>query len=355
MAEKNEELLSREEKVTHAKEYFGRGSRNFLVRDYSEAAEDFSRACELYAELYGDNAEELGLPHLFYAKALVKLAQNGENKVLALQNEENDDESEQPEEDGEADDDDDDAEDENGINNQILAAEIKSSENQATSTSVAAASSSSTSSADPQPSTSTGITTDTNGGTSDTPDDDEDATNLQYAWEALEIAVKIFEQMGEKGLAHLADAYYELAEISLENDHCDVAIRDYGEKIVSFIRFLGFLIIFSSFSYIFTERATELYRKLADDNARVIAESKYKIGLCYYATNHFDESIKAFKEASETLGGIIDSEKEKEEDESTAQSIQELEDMRQEIAVKIQEVLEAKEQVNDEIKFGVLT
>lgn len=96
----------------------------------------------------------------------------------------------------------------------------------------------SSSTAEPQPGTSSGQT---NGSSSaaangnaeiaDIPEegeDEEDATNLQYAWEALEIAVKIFERMGESGLAHLADAYFELAEISLENDHCTEAVKDYG-------------------------------------------------------------------------------------------------------------------------------
>lgn len=88
MADKSDELMTREDRINQAKEYYGRGSRNYLVKDYAEAAEDFSRACELYAELYGENADELGLPHLYYAKALIALAQGGENKVLALQDEE---------------------------------------------------------------------------------------------------------------------------------------------------------------------------------------------------------------------------------------------------------------------------
>lgn len=236
MAEKSDEMMSREEKIQRAKEFFGRGSRNYLVKDYPEAAEDFSRACELYAELYGENADELGQPHLFYAKALIKLAQLGENKVLTLQDEEeeDDDDDEDGEEDGE--------EGENGE----APAEAQPAENGGPSEATAAeseeaapaASSSNGTAADaePQPGPSSGQTNGagTNGSgaseVADIPEEEEDSTNLQFAWEALEIAVKIFERMGESGLPHLADAYFELAEISLENDHCAEAVKDYGER-----------------------------------------------------------------------------------------------------------------------------
>lgn len=246
MAEKSDELMTREDRINQAKEFYGRGSRNFLVKDYAEAAEDFSRACELYAELYGENADELGLPHLYYAKALIALAQGGENKVLALQDEEEevDDEGEaeadgEPEPEQESNDGSNDASDavvpdvseENGTASVATVIENdKPSETNGNEVS--------SSTAEPQPGTSSGQQNGSSSGvangnadTADIPEegeDEEDATNLQYAWEALEIAVKIFERMGESGLAHLADAYFELAEISLENDHCTEAVKDYG-------------------------------------------------------------------------------------------------------------------------------
>lgn len=40
MAEKPEELETPEEKLQRAKELFGRGSRNYYVKAYSEAADD---------------------------------------------------------------------------------------------------------------------------------------------------------------------------------------------------------------------------------------------------------------------------------------------------------------------------
>lgn len=242
MAEKSEELLTRDEKINHAKEYFGRGSRNYAVKEYSEAVEDFSRCCELYADVYGAEADEIALPHLYYAKALVALAQSGENKVLALQDEEEEDddpESAVGNEDDEGNEDDDDnagkADEQNGKKEEGE----KTDETEKVKTEEAGATNGQSNGNDgttsePQPGTSSGKTNGVNNGNgsaveTDIPEDEEEATNLQYAWEALEIAVKIFERQGEKSLPYLADAYFELAEISFENNHCLDAIKDYGE------------------------------------------------------------------------------------------------------------------------------
>lgn len=382
MAEKSEELKTREDNISQAKEYYGRGSRNYLVKDYAEAAEDFSHACELYAELYGENADELGLPHLYYAKALIALAQGGENKVLALQEGEGGGEGEGEGEDEDAaeaeseaeleidESDDDSPNDEKPLSNDIATAESENGipnppeSDKPTETNGSGINSNTT---EPQPGTSSGQT---NGATSssatangndvsqlaDIPEDgedEEDATNLQYAWEALEIAVKIFERMGESGLAHLADAYFELAEISLENDHCTEAVKDYGScnffsPILTNFNCLTILVCARfSLKFLNSERSCEIYLKLPDDNLRVIAETKYKIGLCYYMACKFDESIAAFKDSSEYLNGVIEAEKRKDDqNEKTEATISEIAETRQEIETKIAEVQEAKEQVS---------
>lgn len=63
----------------------------------------------------------------------------------------------------------------------------------------------------------------------------------------------------------------------------------------------------------------------------------------------FDESIAAFKDSSEYLNGVVEAEKRKEEqNEKTEATIKEIEETRQEIANKIIEVQEAKDQVSDE-------
>lgn len=59
MAENAPELVTREDKIAHAKELYAKGYRNYVVGDFYEAAEDLSRSCELNAELYGDESEEV--------------------------------------------------------------------------------------------------------------------------------------------------------------------------------------------------------------------------------------------------------------------------------------------------------
>lgn len=54
----------RAEKILKAKELFSQGSRNFLVKSYDEAADELSQVCQLYEEVYGELADELGQPLL---------------------------------------------------------------------------------------------------------------------------------------------------------------------------------------------------------------------------------------------------------------------------------------------------
>lgn len=57
---------TKEEKIVEAKELYSKGSRNFLVKSYYEAADQLSQVCELYSELYGPLSDELGMPYLLY-------------------------------------------------------------------------------------------------------------------------------------------------------------------------------------------------------------------------------------------------------------------------------------------------
>lgn len=97
----------------------------------------------------------------------------------------------------------------------------------------------------------------------------------------------------------------------------------------------------------FSERSCKIRLKLPDENLRLIAETKYKVGLCYLLEGKYDESMEALTESSEYLNGVIESEKEKEQNEKTEATIKEIEETKQEILNKIVEVREAKEQVNN--------
>lgn len=130
MAEKAPELTNRGDNIAQAKELYARGYRNYVVGDFNEAAEDLSRSCELYAQLFGDESEEVNyqlnqllcnsqsnsifdlfsttqvaVPNLFYGKTLIELAQLGENKLLALPEQVDEDENDDEDDDGDDDED----------------------------------------------------------------------------------------------------------------------------------------------------------------------------------------------------------------------------------------------------------
>lgn len=228
----NVAAMTPEERCAYAKDLFGRGSRNYLCKEYTEAADDLSEVCTLYEEIYGNKADELGMPYLLYAKTLVALAQGGENKLLADVPEQEEEEEEDEDEDVEAD---------NGDAGEKNNTESAAAGGAAASSQDTEAGGSSSSSAGP--STSNGTTNGSssnapvNGEADDTigdgdveePEDDSPAANLQVAWEVLELAVQIFERQGDGSASNLADAYFELAEISLENSHFETAVRDYSE------------------------------------------------------------------------------------------------------------------------------
>lgn len=268
MAEKTEIAMTVEEKIIQAKELYGRGRRNYLVKSYYEAADDLSRVCSMYADIYGSNSDELGMPYLLYAKCLIALAQD-ENNVFDVPEEGSD-------EDDEGNDEDDDNNEENPeIDNEADAAVASSSSMISTTTTplaspkqniannvdkksvegadnkinndddkkctvaknlddpcssssaAAAATSSCTSNGHSNDKLKNDVVEEGEGTTAEEDNDGSVAANLQIAWEALEFAVQIFERQGEASLPNLADAYTELAEISFENGHFEVAIKDF--------------------------------------------------------------------------------------------------------------------------------
>lgn len=91
--------------------------------------------------------------------------------------------------------------------------------------------SSSTTDPQPGPSTSTGHLNGNGAGPNKDDAIDEEANeNLQYAWEALEIAAKIFRRLGDSHLEYLAEAHCGLGEILMENQNCADALKDYSKS-----------------------------------------------------------------------------------------------------------------------------
>uniref|UniRef100_A0A182UKT0 Tetratricopeptide SHNi-TPR domain-containing protein n=1 Tax=Anopheles melas TaxID=34690 RepID=A0A182UKT0_9DIPT len=356
MAEKSETLVTKEEKINEAKELFGRGSRNYCMKQYADAADDLSACCSIYSELYGPNAEELGLPYLMYAKSLIALGKDENNLIAAADDGEEVDEDDEEDEEGEEG-----VEEEEGAAAEAKGGEkekageesaekVKDGDGEAMDTKDEAASVessatekegekekekekekenekdgesstaedkveakaeagvSSTSSdvnGEPQPGPST-----SNG---DTSVQEDNADNLQVAWEILELAVHIFQQQGDKGYENLPECYTELAGISFEN-------------------------------------TLEIYQKTKQPDLRLLAEVNYKVGLCYMMEREFEESVNSFKGAVAELEKVVEEEKAKEQTDDIKETIQDLEQMKKEILEKIADVEEAMKTPIEDVK-----
>ncbi|KXJ83868.1 hypothetical protein RP20_CCG028088 [Aedes albopictus] len=328
MAEKSETLVTKEEKMAEAKELFGRGSRNYCMKQYSDAADDLSACCNIYSELYGPTADECGVAYLLYAKSLIALGKDENNLIVPGEGEEGEEDDEDDEEgdeegDGEADADgeemkQDDEKDEKAENAKTEAAEAEKAESEESKKEEAVAGGSSSKvDEDPQPgpSTSNGVENQKD----DTEEDEEEKCegNLEIAWEILELAVKIFEGQGEKSLDNLSECYSELASISLENSNFAIAINDY-------------------------KKALAVYDKTGKADRRIIAEIQYKIGLCHLMQNEYEDSIAAFRQACSEMDKVIQQEQSKEQTDETKAAIKDLEETKQEIMEKIAEVEDTK-------------
>lgn len=307
MADNPEEvILTIEEKKAHGKELFGRGSRNYCVKLYAEAADDLSQVCELFAEVYGQKSDELGFPYLLYAKSLIAVAQD-ETKVMNNVPEENEGEDDDDEEDEEGEQEEKDGEEEekpetNGIEKTNgHSDEAGPSGEQKTDE----------------------AETDSKGGADE---EDDAAATLQVAWECLELAAIIFTKQGEAGYSNLADTYLELASISFENSNFELAVKDY-------------------------EKSIEIYNELPVLQRRILAEIHFKIGLSHLMLNSYEQSLVSFKKAVDLLNDEIDDEKAKElQTDEIKNKIADMEDIKEGILGKIIEVEECKETSIEEVK-----
>lgn len=339
MAEKSEALVTKDEKVAEAKELFGRGSRNFCMKQYTDAADDLSACCAIYSELYGPTSDECGMAYLLYAKSLIALGKDENNLIVPGEGEEADDDDE---EDGDGEDGDEEGEGEGEAEGEekkqdadeddktestekeaVESEKTENGESKKEKTAMEGSSSKADGEPQPGPSTANGVEHKKD----DTEEDEEEKCegNLEVAWEILELAVKIFEKQGDKSLDNLSECYSELASISLENSNFAIAISDY-------------------------KRALAVYDKTGKTDRRIIAEIHYKIGLCHLMQNEFEDSIVAFREACSEMDKVVQQEQSKEQTDETKAAIKDLEETKQEILEKIAEVEDTKKTSIEAVK-----
>ncbi|KRT85329.1 Tetratricopeptide repeat-containing protein, partial [Oryctes borbonicus] len=129
-----------------------------------------------------------------------------------------------------------------------------------------------------------GTTEDVSAGTSGekpTENEEETASDLQVAWEVLELAKIIFTKRGEEAKPDLAETLITLGEISLESENFESAVNDIREGL-------------------------EIQKTLYDDTDRTLAETHYKLGMALSMNNKIDEAIENFNRTIQLLKNRIE-------------------------------------------------
>merc|ERR1712168_1257184 len=173
-------------------------------------------------------------------------------------------------------------------------------------------------------------------------EDEEDPSNLQLAWEMLELAKVIFTKQAEEAKEDKADVekklcetFLALGEVSLENENSPQAVDD------------------------LTSCLKKQLEKLPADS-RSIAETHYQLGVAQGFHLHFEEAVKSLNDAITVLTTRIDNLKKKTESKDETRTddafytrekeIEELEKLLPEIREKIQDTNEMKEETMRKMK-----
>merc|ERR1711970_1079659 len=173
-------------------------------------------------------------------------------------------------------------------------------------------------------------------------EDEEDPSNLQLAWEMLELAKVIFTKQADETKDNKADVekklcetFLALGEVSLENENYPQAVDD------------------------LTSCLKKQLEKLPADS-RSIAETHYQLGVAQGFHLHFEEAVKSLNDAITVLTTRIDNLKKKTESKDETRTddafytrekeIEELEKLLPEIREKIQDTNEMKEETMRKMK-----
>merc|ERR1712055_365713 len=173
-------------------------------------------------------------------------------------------------------------------------------------------------------------------------EDEEDPSNLQLAWEMLELAKVIFTKQADETKDDKADVekklcetFLALGEVSLENENYPQAVDDLTSCLKK-----------------------QLEKLLAD--SRSIAETHYQLGVAQGFHLHFEEAVKSLNDAITVLTTRIDNLKKKTESKDETRTddafytrekeIEELENLLPEIREKIQDTNEMKEETMRKMK-----
>ncbi|KAL4237172.1 hypothetical protein ACF0H5_005552 [Mactra antiquata] len=168
----------------------------------------------------------------------------------------------------------------------------------------------------------------------------DDVSNLQLAWEMLELAKIIYlKDESKEAKLRVAESHLKLGEVSLETEQYEEAIKDLNSCLT-------------------------IQKELLDPNDRLLAETHYQLGLAHCFNKQFKEStesyqaaIKVFEDRIAALNIILDKATDEEKNTSDFDSpvykakkeVDELKEILPDIKAKIEDV-EDERKNTDELK-----
>lgn len=299
------------------------GKKFYANKEISLASEQFEEACAKSAEKYGQTADECGEAYFYYGKSLLDIART-ESDVLGnavpkeatangAEDEEGDEEVEEEEEESKEDKKEDKDREEKETKEEQSKdkedEEMGSAENQEEE-------------CNEEDSAEEG---EENEGDSDSKDD---VTNMQLAWEMLELSRIIFARQDTKEMKmKQAEANLALGEIGMELEHYPEAIGDFMECL-------------------------RLQEQILQPDDRLLAETFYNLGLAYSFDRHYGKAIEYYNKAITVIKLRINNLKEqmKEKDDTNATELNDLEELIPDIAAKVEDAEYMKRTTEDIIK-----
>ncbi|EFA05316.2 nuclear autoantigenic sperm protein [Tribolium castaneum] len=292
---------------SNPKELFGQGVRAYVLQDFDTAVKAFSKASELLAAEHGSDVHDsLGDVYLYYGKSLLELSrkESGPLGDGVLKNVEEESETEDVEENEAGE------EESKPVNGETPKTEEEDDK--------------------PPAEGETDQKVEESGSSEEKKEGEEtedELTDLQVAWEVLELAKRIFTNRGTEGKKNLAETLIVLGEISLESGNFTSAIEDMTQGL-------------------------EIQKTLFGNDSRTIAETCYKLGGAYSTNGQIDEAIASFNSSYEYLQNKITSLK-KDEKESNSEEIEELNGLIPEIQEKIADMKNLKTEIANKMTSSV--
>ncbi|VEN45543.1 unnamed protein product, partial [Callosobruchus maculatus] len=303
-------------------ELLGQGIRAYVLQDYNSAVTALSKASELMAAKLGNDLHDsLGEVYLYYGKSLLGLSRE-ENEALGDAVPKGQDDSDDEEEEGEDEEGDDEKQkEENGETEKSVETKVEKEEK----ADKAEEKTSNGTSVTVESSTSNGKGAGTSNGAPGTAEDaeneDEEPTDLQVAWEVLELAKQIFEKQGEAGKKNLAETLIVLGEVALESENFPSAIND-------------------------IKAGLAIQKTLFGKESRVVAESYFKLGVAYSTNSEVDEAIASFTDSLQYLRARVEHlEKMEDKKDQINDEIAEIKNLIPEVEEKIADIKSYKDEV----------